>query len=278
VIDNDEKARLLIEKNIIKANKEEEIKMLKMLRTLCELYSFVDNQTYPRPSHPLLEKRMSPFFTLAAILISLKTTLAIEERTTNRFVNRYKSIDEVLVADEKELKDIIREAGFANKKGESILAVANYIKEHCDGDVRGLKEENALLTRKKLLSIPGIGDKTADCMILLGFDMATMPVDTNVFKVISRLYPFEWSAEVDVEKNFKNPLKPNKVRDFLEDNLDKDYLLYQVAHTLFLLHGKYTCKHTSNCQECILCNECYYFENIKDSEESRFGISKTLKR
>lgn len=95
-------------------------KLLTIILRLCDKYSFIENQTYPRPSHPLEEKRKDSYYTLIAIILSLRTTLENETRAVKAFIDKYKSIDEVLNADENEMTEVIKVAGMAQKKAQTI--------------------------------------------------------------------------------------------------------------------------------------------------------------
>ena len=182
MIENDEQAKNAIIENIEMYNKNEDSKkLLTIILRLCEKYSFVENQTYPRPSHPLEEKRKDPYYTLIAIILSLRTTLENETRAVKAFIDKYKSIDEVLNADENEMIEVIKVAGMPQKKAQTIMKLSEYIQKYYNGNIWNIKKESVDKTREELLNMPGVGEKSADCMLELGFDMPSMVVDINVF-------------------------------------------------------------------------------------------------
>ena len=49
------------------------------------------------------------------------------------------------------------------------------------------------------------------------------------------------------------------IKKFIESNVINDYQLYQIIHTIMLLHGKYVCKSNPNCCECVICDKCQYY-------------------
>ena len=232
MIENDEQAKKEIIKNIEMYNKSEDAKkLLTIILRLCEKYSFIENQTYPRPSHPLEKKRKDPYYTLIAIILSLRTTLENETKAVEAFMNKYKSINEVLNADENEMIEVIRVAGMPQKKAQTIIKLSEYIQKYYNGDIWNIKKETVDKTREELLNMPGVGEKSADCMLELGFDMPSMVVDINVFRTASRIFGEEWAENPD----FSNKDQIKAVKDRLENSLPRDYLTYQIAHTMILL-------------------------------------------
>ena len=94
-------------------------------------------------------------------------------------------------------------------------------------------------------------------MLELAFDLPSIVVDTNVFRVISRIY---FSEKILSFNNKKDILI---IKNFLENNLEKDYKLYQIVHTMILLHGKYLCKSIPKCINCNFRNKCNFYHKKK---------------
>jgi endonuclease III len=82
MITTDNDAIIKIEKKLNVFLPTIENKIYKMVLNLLKKYSYVENQTYSRPSHPLEEKRKDVFFTMASIIISLRTTLENEQKAS----------------------------------------------------------------------------------------------------------------------------------------------------------------------------------------------------
>ena len=91
-------------------------------------------------------------------------------------------------------------------------------------------------------------------MLELGFDEPSMVVDTNVFRVISRMFEFPWADKPD----FSSKIQISQIKKFLDDSLPQKYLIHQIVHTMILLHGKYICKSITKCSECKLKDMCEY--------------------
>ena len=258
MINNDFEAYSLIYENLNnkKIGKIEK-DILKLTLSLFELYSFVDNQTYPRPSHPKKEKQTDAYFTLIAIILSLRTTLENEIKAVELFRKKYSSILDVISSSKEELQNTISCAGMPLKKANTILKISKYIMDNYSGNINNINVGNIDEIREKLLKIPGVGEKSADCMLELAFDLPSIVVDTNVFRVISRIY---FSEKILSFNNKKDILI---IKNFLENNLEKDYKLYQIVHTMILLHGKYLCKSIPKCINCNFRNKCNFYHKKK---------------
>ncbi|MBQ8044146.1 MAG: hypothetical protein IJ272_08395 [Clostridia bacterium] len=245
-----------IEESILESSNNEKGKLLDIIRKLIDIYSFVENQTYPRPSHPLEKDRTDAYFTMAAIIISLRTTLENERKAVAKFREKYKCIDEVAKTTVDELSSTIKEAGMSTKKAQTIIDISKYIIYNHNGDINNIKSETVEETRENLMLIKGIGMKSADCMIELGFDMPSMVVDINVFRTISRLYNLEWADKC----NFNDSNQIMSVKKLIEKNLPLDFEIYQIVHTIILLHGKNICKANPKCGNCQIKNYCEYYK------------------
>lgn len=252
----DEDVKVKLEK-ILKLEKssEKEKEIIKNCLILLNQYSYINNQTYPRPSHPIEEKRTDAYFTLVAILLSLRTTLENEIKATYNFMEHFKTIDEVLNTDIKIIAEIIKCAGMPLKKAKTIIDASEYIKKVYSSDINNILVNDMNTTRENLLKIPGVGNKSADCMLELAFNMPSIVIDVNVFRVISRYYFYDKKLEFSNEKDIFF------IKEFLEEILTTDYELYQIVHTLILLNGKYNCKSKPKCEECKVNKNCSHFNN-----------------
>lgn len=254
MINNDLDALNIIENRLkFKTINEEENKILTIVKMLMNDYSFINNQTYPRPNHPNPKKRKDAYFTLIAIILSLRTTLENEMQAVERFCDHYKNIYDVANTDKDELIEIINCAGMPNKKAETIIKISNYIIDKYDGNINNVNDGNINKIRERLFEMPGLGEKSVDCMLELAFDLPSIVVDINVFRVISRVF------FPDNLMSFNKKDDILKIKIFIESNVYPDYKLYQIIHTILLLHGKHVCKSKPSCDKCILNQYCCYY-------------------
>ncbi len=187
----------------------------------------------------LIAKRSGdPFKILIATILSQNTndrnSKAALSRLESRFDVRPETLSKVSV---KELMDAIKPAGLQAQKAKTIKKVSSFIMDKYDGKLSKILEKSLDAARRELTSIPGIGPKTADVLLLFSSGFPTIPVDTHVMRVSRRigLAPKEGGYE-KVRKSLMNVFKP------------KDYLK---AHLLFIKLGRTYCK--SRKPECYKC-------------------------
>lgn len=133
--------------------------------------------------------------------------------------------------DIKKLAEIIKPAGYYNQKAKKIIEFIRY---------------NGEITRKALLSIWGIGPETADSILLYAYNMPEFVVDAYTKRIFSRLgfFPENTSYE-DVKKMF-------------QDELPKNYVIFNEYHALIVEIGKRYCRKKPVCSDCPLKDICDY--------------------
>src|SRR5262249_11468962 len=120
-----------------------------------------------------------PFKILIGTILSARTRDENTTKVVDSLFSRFKSAAELASADLKEIKSIIRSIGFYNVKADRIKQVARIIEDKFSGKVPSNLED--------LLELPGVGRKTANCVLVYGFDMQAIPVDTHVHRISNRL-------------------------------------------------------------------------------------------
>ncbi|HPO05607.1 MAG TPA: hypothetical protein PLQ36_00690 [Candidatus Gracilibacteria bacterium] len=238
--------------NLTKEGKQ----ILNLVQELMPIYSFEKFQTYPRPSHPDPEKRTSVYFTMIAILLSLRTTLENEQRATTNFRNRFKSPEQVLQSSPEEIGELIKMAGMPNQKAQTILNFTRYFIQELGEDFEQFRSMPIDEARTEIMKIPGVGQKSADCLLELGLDRSTMVIDVNMLRVLSRIFNFPWAKNPDLSQ--KSQILA--VKELVEKHLPAQGFLFQIIHTLLLVHGKMTCKSIPQCEKCKMQKYCQYFK------------------
>ena len=105
-------------------------------------------------------------------------------------------------------------------------------------------------SREKLMSLPGVGRKTANVVLNVVFGQSTMPVDTHLLRICPKIGLAEGST-------------PEQVENSLLKNIPAEYL--QHAHHWLLLHGRYVCTaRNPKCNECLIRDLCLYGRSLKD--------------
>ena len=143
----------------------------------------------------------------------------------------------LLMADE-ELHALIRPCGFFRAKARTIRSLAAWW-----NGIRG--DESSLSTeelRKQLLAIKGVGEETADVILVYALYRPSFIIDAYTRRLLSRL-GFQFSSDTEI-------------RSFFEEGLEADAGLYGSYHWLVLEHCKAVCRKTPCCDECRLRTIC----------------------
>ena len=179
----------------------------------------------------------TPFELVVAVMLSAQCTDERVNKTTPTLFKKCKTVEDFANIDIKELENIIHPCGFYRNKAKNIKLCANQILNKFNGEVPSNMDD--------LLSLAGIGRKSANVILLEVFGIATgIAVDTHCKRISNRL---GLSSEKD----------PNKIEQDLLKQIDKKYLK-DVNH-LFIWHGRYTCTaQNPKCNNCILKDICTY--------------------
>lgn len=184
----------------------------------------------------------NPFQLLVAVILSAQCTDKRVNLTTPAIFARYPSVEELALAKEDELFQIIRSISYPNNKTKHLIGMANMLKNDFGGEVP--------LTVDELVKLPGVGRKTANVITSVIDEQPNMAVDTHVFRV---------SARLGLTTNAKTPLQAEMQ---LIKHIPKE--LVHKAHHWLILHGRYVCVARSpKCNQCGLTHVCKYFSKLK---------------
>ena len=197
-------------------------------------------ETYPEAKCSL--DFSTPFELVVAVMLSAQCTDERVNKVTPLLFKRCKTIDDYIAIDSKELEKIIRPCGFYNNKTKNIKLCAKQISENFNGIVPNTMEE--------LLSLAGIGRKSANVILLEVFGIAEgVAVDTHAKRISNKL---GLSKQID----------PLKIEQDLIKIFPKKYLK-DVNH-LFIWHGRNTCiARKPLCEKCTINTYCEYFKKTK---------------
>ncbi len=191
-------------------------------------------QNNPEPKGELEYKNL--FTLLVAVVLSAQATdKGVNKATKTLFAiadNPQKMLDLGIEGIEKYIKSI----GLYRNKAKNIYALSKILLEQYDGKVPN--------DRQALQSLPGVGRKTANVVLNIGFKQPTIAVDTHLFRVCNRTGLAPGKNALEVEK-------------ILLEIVPKKYLLH--AHHWLILHGRYVCKaRKPDCPNCIIHKWCKY--------------------
>ncbi len=196
---------------------------------------------YFQEAMPVAETELhynTPFELLVAVILSAQCTDRRVNQVTPALFRDYPTAEAMALATPEVIFEYIRSISYPNNKARHLVAMAKMLEEEFQGEVpAGLKQ----LTR-----LPGVGRKTANVILSVVWNQATMAVDTHVFRVSHRigLVPDTCSTPLAVEKEL--------TRHIPSDLIPK-------AHHWLILHGRYVCTARSpHCEACGLSEVCRF--------------------
>jgi endonuclease-3 len=176
----------------------------------------------------------NPYELLAATILSAQTTDERVNQVTPQLFARYPTPQDLARAAPEDVEQIIRTTGFYNNKRKSLLGMANALVERFDGQVPSAMED--------LVTIPGVGRKTANVVRSVAMDLPGLPVDTHVGRLSRRLGLTTETDPVKAELAL-NPMVPAAERGVFSLRL--------------ILHGRAVCvARKPRCDVCVLNDLC----------------------
>lgn len=122
---------------------------------------------------------MDPYRVLIRTILSQRTRDENTDQASDRLFSVYPTIDDVANAPVDRIAELVRCAGFYNVKAKRIKEVSKIILDEYDGVVPD--------TVSELMKLPGVGRKTANCVMVFAFDKEAIPVDVHVHRISNRL-------------------------------------------------------------------------------------------
>ena len=146
-------------------NKEERvIRLIEELESVFDIRTFLDHD---------------PYKVLVRTILSQRTREENTDQATNNLFSKYPDIYAVVDAPIDDVKELIRPAGFYNVKAARIQEVSQILIDQYGGEVPDTVEE--------MVKLPGVGRKTANCVMVFAFELPAIPVDTHVHRISNRL-------------------------------------------------------------------------------------------
>lgn len=194
----------------------------------------------PNPKSELDFK--NPFTLLVSVVLSAQATDKSVNFYTKPLYEVADTPQKILALGQEKLIEFIKPIGLWKNKSKNIIALSKKLIEDFGGIVPD--------SREKLMSLPGVGRKTANVVLNVVFGQNTMPVDTHLLRICPKIGVAEGST-------------PEQVENSLLKNIPAEYL--QHAHHWLLLHGRYVCTaRNPKCNECLIRDLCLYGSSLKD--------------
>jgi len=192
-------------------------------------------KNYTKPIVTRISKRKrDPYKILISTIISLRTKDAVTSEVSKALFARADNPHDMLKMSKKKIEKLIYPAGFYHRKAENILEISQIILDEYGGKVPQDLDE--------LLKLPGVGRKTANLVLVLGFDKYGICVDTHVHRISNR-----WGY-VDTKT-------PEKTEAALRKKLPKKF--WKIYNDYLVSFGQNTCKPISPfCSKCPVSELC----------------------
>ena len=180
---------------------------------------------------------LSPYQLIVAVILSAQCTDKRVNLTTPAFFEAYPDVASLAAATAEEVYPLIKSISYPNSKAAHLVSMAQKVMQDFGGEIP--RDIDALMT------LPGVGRKTANVVTSVLYDEPVIAVDTHVFRVAHRLGLSDgktpYAVELDLEAGIPKDLRPK-------------------AHHWLILHGRYECTaRAPKCGTCGLAPHCRYY-------------------
>lgn len=183
-----------------------------------------------------------PYRVLIRTILSQRTRDENTDRASAQLFSQYHTMTEIAGADPARLEPLIRPAGFYRVKAQRIVEVSKKLLDEFKGQVPD--------DIKNLLKLPGVGRKTANCVLVYGFQKPAIPVDVHVHRISNRL-------------GLVKTKTPEETEVELEKIVPKEYWIE--LNDLMVQFGQTICRPQSpRHEECPLQDICDYYQTMKN--------------
>ncbi|TFF89301.1 MAG: hypothetical protein EU549_01105 [Promethearchaeota archaeon] len=188
---------------------------------------------------PWRKPDIKPFINLVCELMLQRTTTSAVERFFPTIIEKYSNPEDILKANDEELKNDLRFLGLQNKRMKTLKELASAIKTNFDGKVPN--DEN------KLKSIRGIGKYTARAVLCFSFNRRLAFVDSNVRRIITRIFALKNKNDNYIRKKVEELLPKKEYKNF-------NYALLDL--------GSLVCSSKNpDCKNCPINENCRFYTN-----------------
>ena len=180
------------------------------------------------------------FELLVSVVLSAQTTDVAVNKVTPVLFSKYSDAFQLAKAKVEDVKKIIAPIGLSNSKAKNIISLSKELVERFDGAIPASIDD--------LESLPGVGHKTASVVMVEGYKVPAMPVDTHIFRIANRL-------GISSSNNVKG------VEEDLKEYFDKSTWCH--LHHLLIAFGRNICTAKKpKCDECPFSDICINKEHI----------------
>ncbi|WP_066531566.1 endonuclease III [Erythrobacter sp. CCH5-A1] len=184
---------------------------------------------------------------LVAVALSAQATDVGVNKATRALFRKVETPQQMLELGEEGLKEHIKTIGLFNSKAKNVIALSQILVDRHGGEVPD--------SRDALVTLPGVGRKTANVVLNCWFGQETFAVDTHIFRVSNR-----------------TGMAKGKTPDHVEAKLEKrvPQPFRRDSHHWMILHGRYVCKaRTPECWRCKVADLCSFRKKVLETPKGR---------
>ncbi|HAO31140.1 MAG TPA: endonuclease III [Treponema sp.] len=186
----------------------------------------------PNPQTELVAP--NPYCLLVSVVLSAQATDKSVNAATEALYKKVRTPQQMLALGKQKLISYIKSIGLYRTKAEHVMTLSQQLVENFGGTIPS--------TREDLLSLSGVGRKTANVILNVVYGQPTMPVDTHLLRICPKI-------------GLAQGTKPEEVEASLLKRIPQEYMMH--AHHWLILHGRYTCTaRNPKCTECIINDIC----------------------
>ena len=202
----------------------------------------------PNPASELEYK--NPFTLLVAVILSAQATDKSVNLATKALFDAADTPQKMLALGEAGLIPYIKSIGLYKTKAAHIISMCQKLIDDFNSEVPD--------SREKLMTLPGVGRKTANVVLNVIFHQPVMPVDTHLMRVSPKIGLAEGKTPEEIENSLVSRIPPEYMYN---------------AHHWILLHGRYVCTaRNPDCANCIISDLC----KKNEDEKKIVGSSSTM--
>jgi endonuclease-3 len=185
-----------------------------------------------------------PYELIVAVILSAQCTDKRVNLITPDFFRKFPDANSLSTARQEDVFELIKSCSYPNNKAKNLVGMAISLVKDFSGVLPSDVEE--------LMTIPGVGRKTANVLASVIYKKPAMAVDTHVFRVSARIglttgAKTPYQAEIQLVKHIPKRLIP-------------------LAHHWLILHGRYVCiARKPKCSECGLTSVCKYYQSLQQA-------------
>ncbi len=218
--------------------------------TKAEIFEFFRRLAEDNPDPQTELEYGNAYQLLVAVTLSAQATDVGVNKATRALFAKVQTPQEMLELGEDGLKEHIKTIGLFNSKAKNVMEMARLLVENFGGEVPS--------TREELVTLPGVGRKTANVVLNCWFGQETFAVDTHIFRVGNRT-------------GLARGKTPDAVEAKLEKAVPQPFRLG--AHHWLILHGRYVCKaRLPECWRCPVADLCRFKAKVLEPPRGK-GVS-----